>query len=264
MPDADPALDDLLADWPDAESAPTPESEAGPPGDVLSDCEAVIGHAFADRTLLDHALVHASAAVTRHDSNERLEFLGDAIFGAVVCEAIYERFPRKSEGELTRIKSAVVSRRTCAAMTRSLGLDRYVVVGRGVTSRTGRMPSSILAAVYEAVVAALYLDAGYEAAAAFVRRTTEEHVSEQSRPEDSENYKSILQHRVQRDLDATPEYAVTGERGPDHLKAFRVAVRVGERTFPAAWGGNKKQAEQHAAANALADLDGAEPPHAEE
>ena len=264
MPDADAALDDLLADWPGTEPAEDAGGPPAPAGDVLSDCEAVVGHAFADRGLLNHALVHASAALTRHDSNERLEFLGDAIFGAVVCEALYERFPRKSEGELTRIKSAVVSRRTCAEMTRSLGLDRYVVVGRGVASRTGRMPASILAAVYEAVVAALYLDGGYDAAAAFVRRTTAEHVEAQSRPEDSDNHKSVLQQRAQQELNAAPEYAVVGERGPDHLKAFRVSVTVAGRTFSAAWGGNKKQAEQRAAANALAALDGEDPPFAEE
>ena len=230
----------------------------------LEGCERAVGYTFADRGLLHRALVHSSAARTREDSNERLEFLGDAVFGAVVCEELFGRFPDASEGELTRIKSAVVSRRACAAMTRTLGLDRFVVLGKGVASRTGRIPGSILAAVYEAVVAAVYIDGGPGPAGEFIRRTTAPFINASVAAPASENYKSRLQQKTQAAGGLTPEYAVLDERGPDHSKSFRVAAVIGETTYPPAWGPSKKEAEQRAAGNALSTLTGGELPFAEE
>ena len=269
---SDLAHDPVFDDWPDGDE---PAAEPPPPrpgnrhrggasDEPLSDLERAVGHRFADRGLLRQALVHSSAAPLRSESNERLEFLGDAVFGAVVCESLFTRLPACDEGELTRIKSAVVSRKACAEMTKRLGLDHFIVLGRGVASKAGRVPASILAAAYEAVVAAVYLDGGLGAAAAFVRRTTEPHVEASLSAPASENYKSTLQQRTQRHGGEAPEYRVLGERGPDHSKAFRVQALVEGTAYEPAWGPNKKVAEQRAAGNAIAQIAGDEPPYAGE
>lgn len=226
----------------------------------LDDLEDALGHEFSDRSLLERALVHASAAPLRSESNERLEFLGDAVFGGIVCEDLFTRLPNAAEGELTRIKSAVVSRRTCAKITAELGLDRFIVLGRGVASKAGRVPSSILAGVYEAVVAAIYLDGGHEAATRFVRRTTRDAIEASLRAPVSENYKSVLQQRTQQHGGEAPTYEIVGERGPDHLKAFQVRAVIAGTTYEPAWGPNKKVATQRAAGNAIAQIDGDAPP----
>jgi len=222
---------------------------------ALAECEALVQHSFGDRGLLYRALTHASIARTRLESNERLEFLGDAILGAIVCEQLFRAYPDATEGELTRIKSVVVSRTTCAELTSELGLERFLRLGRGVDAH-GRIPASILSAAFESVVGAIYVDAGFEAARQFVLAQIQQQVQQAAESATGVNFKSLLQQLTQRTMGATPVYRVQDEQGPDHLKHFLVAALLGSREFTPAWGPSKKEAEQRAAGNALAELEG--------
>ncbi len=224
-------------------------------------CEAILGYRFRDRALLESALTHASGADHRLASNERMEFLGDAILGAVVCEQLYEQFPDFLEGDLTKLKSVVVSRSTCAKISRELGIEPFLILGKGMTN-SPNVPPSVLSDVFESLVAAIYLDGGRDAAAEFVNRLTDPEIEQAaSDGVGGENYKSLLQQLVQREEGTTPNYCLIDEKGPDHSKAFQVAVQIAGRRFTAAWGSTKKESEQRAAANALAELEGQEPPH---
>ncbi|HID23981.1 MAG TPA: ribonuclease III [Planctomycetaceae bacterium] len=234
----------------------TPSSGNEP--DELSACEAALRYRFRDRELLRRCLTHASIARSRLESNERLEFLGDAILGLIVCEYLFHRFPDWAEGELTRVKSAVVSRRTCAKVSKELGLDRFLLLGKGVTARS-HVPTSILAAVFESLVAGIYLDGGLQPARRFVERSILPHVQKVVESQQSENYKSLLQQLAQKLVGETPAYRVLDEKGPDHCKCFQVAAVIGKRIFPPAWGPSKKAAEQAAAKNAYVKMQ-ADPP----
>lgn len=250
-----------------------------------SQLESRLGHRFANAALLEVALTHASAAGARVHSNERMEFLGDAVLGLVVCQRIYELYPDLLEGEMTKIKSTVVSRQTCAVIGDELGLVEFLSLGKGMKPAPGApLPMSLSAAALESVIAAIYLDAGLEAARAFLLPRVESRIATAAASGHQENYKSILQHHAQQSgfshgggqpgaaanggdagepgaIQATPVHGHTGpiyhvlsERGPDHSKSFEVAVRVGSRQFGPAWGASKKQAEQMAALNALREL----------
>jgi len=222
---------------------------------LLSACEDALSYAFQERALLERCLTHSSSARTRLESNERLEFLGDAILGAIVCEVLYQRMPDDPEGELTRIKSAVVSRTICAQVSDELGLQKYMIVGKGLQFGSA-MPRSMVAAVYEAVLAGIYLDGGWSAASEFVRRTMGPVIEDLLETTQGRNYKSLLQQYVQKELSLTPGYTLLAQRGPDHSKFFQVAAVVGSQLFAAAWGPNKKAAEQRAAQNAWFELHG--------
>jgi ribonuclease-3 len=215
--------------------------------------ESILGYQFADAALLQEALTHASIAATRLKSNERLEFLGDAVLDLIVCEALYRKFPQEQEGELTKIKSAVVSRRTCAEIARETGLAELLIIGKGISSRA-EMPSSLAAAVYESIVAAIYLDGGFEAAKTYVLRTITAKIDSIAANVNEHNYKAMLQQHVQKAMHATPQYELLDEKGPDHSKCFEVCVVVDGRRFKSAWGPNKKMAEQKAALMALEEL----------
>jgi ribonuclease III len=240
-------------------------SERTPVSTALSDealdaCEVVIGYRFQDRALLRRCLTHASASRTRLESNERLEFLGDAVLGVVVCEALYSRFPESPEGELTRIKSEVVSRAVCAQISTRLGLDSFLYLGKGISAH-GRIPGSVSAAVFEALVGGVYLDGGFDAARSLVLRNVLDEIEATAGSPNGVNFKSLLQQQSQREFGETPYYSVLDEKGPDHLKCFKVSATVGNRVFAPAWGPSKKEAEQRAAQNALAQIDGLEAPH---
>lgn len=212
-----------------------------------------VGHQFQNPEHLARALTHASIASARVESNERLEFLGDSVLGLVSCELIYTRFPELLEGEMTKIKSAVVSRQTCAAIAAQLRLEEALLLGKGMMTGS-ELPSSLLAAALEAVVAAIYLDAGFEAAARFLRPLVMPHIEMVARNGHQQNFKSVLQQHAQQTMGSTPIYRVLEEKGPDHSKAFRIAVELGSRRFEAAWGASKKRAEQAAALLALREL----------
>jgi ribonuclease-3 len=234
--------------------------ETSTPESKFSLCEDVIQYRFRDRRLLELALTHASVARTRIESNERLEFLGDAILGGIICEALYHRFPEDPEGELTRIKSSLVSRNTCARVAEQLGLSEFLILGKGLLTHQ-QIPSSILAGVFESVVAAVYLDGGHEAVGAFVERAMAPVLDLEAEPRLSRNYKSMLQQMSQKQFGSTPLYQVLDEKGPDHSKCFKISAAIGPQAYPAAWGASKKEAEQRAALNALCEIEGKPAPH---
>jgi len=240
----------------------TEHADFGSLDERLEACEEeVLHYRFRDRGLLEKSLTHASVARTRLESNERLEFLGDAILGAIICEMLYQRFPSEPEGELTRIKSSLVSRNTCAALTEELGLYRFLLLGKGL-AMNDRIPVSILAGVFESVVAAIYLDGGVERAREFVAHAFADEIDRTTDFDQSKNYKSLLQQMSQKSCGETPNYHLLDEKGPDHSKCFKIAASIGPQIFSAAWGNSKKEAEQRAALNALHELAGKELPFA--
>jgi ribonuclease-3 len=227
--------------------------------EALQGVQGAMGYTFEDPTLLAAALTHASSADCRLHSNERLEFLGDAILGMVVCTELYRRFPEYLEGELTKIKSAVVSRKTCAQISRELNLPRYLFLGKGMSGRAP-LPQSLAAAVYESLIAAVYLDSGsLEIAQDFILKSVTHHISQAAESEHQRNYKSQLQQHAQRFMCATPMYDLLDEKGPDHSKCFEVSVVIQGRRFCSAWGPSKKEAEQKAAYLALRELNAIKP-----
>jgi ribonuclease III len=230
-----------------------PAAAAGAEIDV-AECERRIGHRFAVPGLLLAAVTHASGARHRLASNERLEFLGDAILGFIVCDWLFRTFPESLEGDLTKIKSVVVSRETCSRLSRQLGLAEFLIVGKGLASSPA-VPDSVLSDMFEAIVAAIYLDGGMEAAGPFVERLLSPEIAKVASGETGSNHKSTLQQLSQRDFGLTPTYEVLSESGPDHSKSFHVSAQIGGRRYAPAWGRNKKEAEQRAASNALTELE---------
>lgn len=226
----------------------------------ITQCEQAIDYQFRDRALIELALTHASVSRTRIESNERLEFLGDAILGAIICEILYHRFPDYPEGELTRIKSSLVSRTTCAIVARQLGMSRFLLLGKGLLTHQ-EIPSSILAGVFESVVGAVHLDGGPVAAQSFVERAMATVLEQEAEPQLTRNYKSLLQQMSQKQFGATPLYHVLDEKGPDHSKCFKISAAIGSQIYGAAWGASKKEAEQRAALNALCEIEGKPLPH---
>ena len=226
----------------------------------LKNCQKELGIKFVDTELLRIALTHSSGADTPQSSNERMEFLGDSVLGYVICDYLFANFPEMLEGDMTKIKSAVVSRVTCHAVCQRIGLDKYLILGRGL-GRSGRVPDSVLANAMESFIAAVYLDGGLEAARQFILASFREDIDRMLADHDADNFKSLLQHHSQKFLGHSPEYKVIEVKGPDHHKAFNVGVRIGEKVFPSAWGATKKEAEQRAAENALAVIRGEAPPY---
>ncbi len=223
--------------------------------EALAECEDVLGYRFQNPTLLREALTHASGANHRLVSNERMEFLGDAILGAVVCDLLYRRFPDFLEGEMTRIKSIVVSRRTCAKISERLGIDDFLLIGKGMGSHV-QTPSSMMADVFESLIGAIYLDGGMEAARPFILRHIGPEIDAVADGQGGVNHKSHLQQLAQRQFGETPIYQLLDEKGPDHSKCFKIAARIGGACYAPAWGRNKKDAEQNAALNALCQIAG--------
>ncbi len=250
-----------LSDIPAPDDAAAPE--LSPPLDLLSRCERRLGYIFHDKQILRSALTHASGAEHRLASNERLEFLGDAILGFIVCEMLFKQFPAYQEGDLTKIKSVVVSRQTCAKISEALGLQEFLILGKGMTTHP-TIPPSLLADVFESLVAAMYLDGGDAAVRPFIEAFIGPEVELAAAGELGGNYKSLLQQLAQREFANTPVYHLVDERGPDHSKHFKVAAQVGPRHYQPAWGRNKKEAEQRAACNALSEIKGEAPPYLSE
>ena len=229
-------------------------------GETLSFCEQALQYRFHDQALLLRCLTHASVAKIRLDSNERLEFLGDAIMGAIVCHQLFSMYPDSTEGELTRVKSVVVSRTSCAKISADLGLDRCLQLGKGLSDHD-TIPSSIMAAVFESLVAGVYLDGGFDAVSKLVRRVVVPEIERTVETSHGKNYKSLLQQLAQKSNRGIPIYDLLDEKGPDHSKCFKISVRIGTDSFAAAWGPNKKEAEQCAAQNAWCQIQGLDAPH---
>lgn len=223
----------------------------------LQEAQAMLGYEFRDPALLAHALTHASLADSRLESNERLEFLGDAVLSLTVCEHLFENYGDQLEGEMTKIKSSVVSRRVCAEVAAEIGLGDLLRLGKGMSNRSS-LPGSVIAAVYEAIIGAIYLDGGLEPARTFIMRDMQPLIEQAASSGHQQNFKSVLQHAAQIHLGQTPQYLVLDEKGPDHAKCFEICVELGARRFGSCWGPSKKQAEQEAALQALVELGFAE------
>ncbi len=204
---------------------------------------------FTNISLLNLALTHRSISneVRGASNNERLEFLGDSVLGMVSAAILYKRFDGKSEGELAKIKSVVVSEDVLAGAARELGIDSVVLLGRGEERTGGRNKNAILADALEAVIGALYLDSGCEQAYAFVERVIGKEISSVVDTGSHLDYKSLLQEFCQRVFKTCPAYRVVLRSGPEHLRCFFVEVSAGGKIFGPCKGKNKKSAEQEAA-----------------
>jgi len=219
----------------------------------LEQCQEIIGYRFKELQWLEKALTHASAADNRLNSNERLEFLGDAVLGVVICHELFQRFASYLEGELTKVKSMIVSRRTCGQIADQMGLTKYLKIGKGMSAHR-KLPPSCAAAAIEAVIGAVFVDGGEDAARQFILCHFGPLLKEADAQQHQGNFKSMLQQYAQHALDITPIYELLDEKGPDHSKCFEVSVVIGNRRFAGGWGPSKKEAEQLAAFRALQEL----------
>jgi ribonuclease-3 len=223
--------------------------------DLLDDCQSVLQYRFQNPDYLRAALTHASGADHRLSSNERLEFLGDAILGLVVCEQLFTQFPDQLEGDLTKLKSIVVSRQTCAKISQALGLREFLVLGKGMTTHPA-VPPSVLSDVLESLIAAIYLDGGMAQAREFVLAYFGPEIESAASGDSGGNYKSLLQQFAQREHGVTPTYHLLDEKGPDQSKSIKMRAQIGRDRYAPAWGRSKKESEQRAAYNAICQLRG--------
>lgn len=218
--------------------------------------ESKLGYTFQDRSLLENALTHSSCANESRGklaSNERLEFLGDSILGMVVADHLYRAHPDLPEGELTRVRAALVCEESLVEVAEALGLGDYLRLGKGEEAGGGRRRPSIRADAVEAVLAAVYLDGGIGSARKLIQKfILSREVAGLTKPRD---YKTSLQELVQRESGRTLRYRLTGEEGPDHNKRFFVAVELDGVPVGAGSGRSKKEAEQMAARAAIEKLE---------
>ncbi|PJC36732.1 ribonuclease III [Candidatus Peregrinibacteria bacterium CG_4_9_14_0_2_um_filter_53_11] len=224
-------------------------------GEKLPELEARLGVTFTDQDLLAKACVHTSYVNEHRDdglaSNERLEFLGDAVLELVTTDALYKQYPSNEEGELTAFRSALVKGENLAAVARDLGLGEFLLLSHGEEKSGGREKNYLLANMFESLIGALYLDRGYEVTREFIDRHILEHIGEIVEKGLYVDAKSHLQELTQEEKGLTPSYAVITEEGPDHNKVFTVGVYVGEELLAEGTGSSKQKAEQSAATNAL-------------
>lgn len=215
------------------------------PLDALQD---VLGHRFGEPALLHEALRHASAAERGRPSNQRLEFLGDRVLGLAIAAALHRRHGTAAEGDMARRLNSLVRRETCADRALALGIDRALSLGRSEESADGRQKSAILADACEAVLAALFLDAGFETAAQVVERVWAPLLDSAEADADP---KTALQEKIQAAGEAPPTYRLLEREGPDHAPVFRVSVEGAAGPLGEGTGRSKREAEQNAARAAL-------------
>ncbi|MCC7417871.1 MAG: ribonuclease III [Acidobacteria bacterium] len=224
--------------------------------DEFEELQRAIGYRFRDRGLVEHAMTHASRAnedVTGGvRDNESMEFLGDAVLGFVVADALFRELPDSSEGEKSKLKATLVSAATLARQAERLRLGDHLLLGRGEEKTGGRRKQALLADGYEALIAAIYLDGGIEHVQAFILREFAPLLAAaRARGAAGDDYKSALQELVQAREQPLPEYRVAGSAGPDHDKRFDVEVMLGGEPLARGSGATKKEAEQEAARAAL-------------
>ena len=221
----------------------------------MEELEKKLNYTFRDRGLLSEALSHSSYANEHRSahlrSNERLEFLGDSVLGFVTAEFLFTQHPDLPEGDLTRIRAALVCEQSLYEVARKLDLGRYLKLGRGEESGGGRQRTSILADATEAVFAAVYLDGGIGAASDLIHRCLLDAEKEEAVEERRRDYKTALQELVQRQADQVLTYRMAGEQGPDHDKTFVAEVQLNGSAVGTGSGHSKKEAEQAAAKAAL-------------
>ena len=225
----------------------------------MQELERKLNYAFRNPALLQEALNHSSYAnehrAAHLHSNERLEFLGDSVLGFVTAEFLFQRYPEAPEGDLTRIRAALVCEQSLYEVAQRLGLGQYLKLGRGEEAGGGRERPSILADAVEAVFAAVYLDGGMDAARALIHRCLLDAQRESVVEERRRDYKTALQELVQRQADQTLTYRMVDEQGPDHAKTFRAEVLLNGEAIGSGSGHSKKEAEQAAARAAMEALD---------
>lgn len=217
-----------------------------------------MGYAFKNKALLENALQHSSYANEHRGggmrSNERLEFLGDAVLGVVTADYLFRKHPDLPEGDLTRLRAALVCEDSLHEVAQSLELGRHLKLGRGEEQGGGRRRPSILADATESVFAAVYLDGGMEAASELIYRVLLDKGREEAVEERRRDFKTELQELVQRKSGSTLGYRLVGSTGPDHAKVFEAAVLLNGEVFSTGTGHSKKEAEQAAAGAALEKL----------
>jgi ribonuclease-3 len=219
----------------------------------ISTIEAKLGYAFRDRSLLTLAFVHRSfinenRMITQH--NERLEFLGDAILGMLVSDYLYRYLPSTAEGQLSYLRSRLVEASSCVSYVQSLSIASYVLLGKGERMNDGRGRESILADLFEAIIGAIYLDGGLEAAKNFLFRNFTLQI-EGILKTPLRNWKALLQDYCQKKYQQTPIYHVLQASGPDHSKVFEISVLINQKELGRGKGASKKEAQQAAAADAI-------------
>ena len=219
----------------------------------IEEFEKKIGYTFHNKELLTEALTHSSFAnesKAKVRCNERLEFLGDSILGAVVADYIFNEKKDLPEGELTKLKSSLVCEKALCGFSRQIGVGEYIRLSHGEQHGGGRTRSSILADAFEAIVAAVYLDGGMEEARRFILAYTVP-LMESGRPKAFKDYKTLLQEIVQRNPEEQLSYVLVSESGPDHNKHFVMEVHLNNNVIGKGGGRSKKEAEQQAAREAL-------------
>jgi ribonuclease-3 len=215
---------------------------------------ARVGYSFHRPELLGLAVVHRSSRARAGENNEQLEFLGDAVLDLAISDLLMSRFPRADEGELSKRRAALVNARVLADKAAAIGLGDELHLGKGEEKSGGRTKPSILAAVYEAIIGAVYLDGGFEAARDLVSSHFEKELRTETRDSPAD-HKSRLQEVAQRLFRQTPTYTLVDASGPDHDRAFVAEIRIGGRLYGRGQGKSKKQAQQEAALQALADIE---------
>ena len=216
-------------------------------------CEEALGYTFFNKGLIRTALTHSSSTSDKRLDNERLEFFGDAVLDLVIREYLYHNYPNRQEGDLTEAKSAVVCRTSLVKAAKRIGLKPFLTLGRGMGKRRA-VPDSLLADAYEAVVAAIYIDGGYQPARNFILATLGDEIPFAVERASSTNYKSTLQKLLQQQKRPLPAYRVLGSTGPEHSRIFQVAVLIEGKEMGRGSGSSKKAAEQEAARLALDSL----------
>jgi ribonuclease III len=212
--------------------------------------EKKLGYEFRESKLLKTALTHSSYAnETSVESNERMEFLGDAVLGFIVARVLYDLFPDAAEGKLSKMRSAIVSRMNFAHFAKELKIDKQILLGKGEENTGGRKRQSNLAGAFEAVIGAIFIDGGYKKVYRIVTRLLKNCLN--GNEEIFRDYKTRLQEVAQRQFKKVPKYKVVLEEGPPHDKCFHVEVKLGRKCFGKGIGRNKKQAEQAAAKEGL-------------
>jgi len=224
----------------------------------LAALQQILGVSFNAPSLLEQALVHSSYVNENPGfapaSNERLEFLGDAILGLVVAEKLYQDFPHSAEGEMTRLRAALVRGNTLARVARTIKLGDYLYLGKGEEASGGRRKPANLAGALEAMIAAVFLDQGLTTTSDFILRLFDEELQRAASQGASVDYKSQLQELIQAKEQQTPTYQLVEAMGPDHDRRFTIEVRVGDTVLGKGSGKSKKAAETEAARSALAQL----------
>ena len=225
---------------------------------ALKELEGRLGHSFIDPELLNNALTHRSYVNENLSlpckDNERLEFLGDAVLELTVSDMLMKKFPHCAEGELSKMRASVVNVQPLADLARRFGLGEVLLLGRGEEASGGRAKASLLANAFESVVAAMYIDGGFDLTAAFIRQLIEPLIEEGAAASLYRDYKTTAQELCQIRFREVPRYLLISETGPDHDKLFTTSLVVGERVIATGQGRSKKEAEQQAAKTAMEEL----------